>query len=50
MSTAEQKNILLESGTNELEILVFTLGGQRFGANVAKVREVIEPLPVAALP
>lgn len=50
VSTAEQKNILLESGTNELEILVFTLGGQRFGANVAKVREVIEPLSVAALP
>ena len=33
-----------------VQSLVFTLGGQRFGANVAKVREVIEPLSVAALP
>ena len=42
------KDILLESGTNELEVLVFELGGQRFGVNVAKVREVI--LPVEAVP
>jgi two-component system chemotaxis response regulator CheV len=42
------KNILLESGTNELEVLVFELGGQRFGVNVAKVREVI--LPIEAVP
>ena len=42
------KEILLESGTNELEILVFELGGQRFGVNVAKVREVI--LHVDAVP
>lgn len=42
------KDILLESGTNELEVLVFELGGQRFGVNVAKVREVI--LPMEAVP
>ena len=35
------RRILLESGTNELEILVFEVGGQRYGVNVAKVREVI---------
>jgi len=40
-NTSGNKNILLESGTNELEVLVFELGGQRFGVNVAKVREVI---------
>lgn len=45
-----KNDILLESGTNELEILVFTLLGQRYGVNVAKVREVIEPLRVTALP
>lgn len=45
-----KNDILLESGTNELEILVFTLLGQRYGVNVAKVREVIEPLRVIALP
>jgi len=42
--------ILLESGTNELEILVFELCTQRFGVNVAKVREVIGPQKVAASP
>ena len=50
MSTATGHAILLESGTNELEVLVFALRGQRYGVNVAKVREVIEPLDVTALP
>lgn len=36
-----QTDILLESGTNEVEIAEFTLAGQRFGVNVAKVREFI---------
>lgn len=40
MSNNDQK-ILLEAGTNELEVLVFTLGPLRCGVNVAKVREVI---------
>lgn len=31
-------NILLESGTNELEILEFTLGDNHYGINVAKIR------------
>lgn len=35
------KEILLESGTNELEVLVFRIGEQTFGINVAKVREVL---------
>lgn len=50
MSTTQQHGILLESGTNELEILVFTFLGQRYGVNVAKVREVIEPVEVTAMP
>ncbi len=36
-----QSTILLESGTNELEVLVFSIGDVRYGVNVAKVREVI---------
>ncbi|MGQ9563361.1 MAG: chemotaxis protein [Thermogutta sp.] len=40
-----EKEILLESGTNELEILVFDVGHYVFGVNVAKVREVL-PAPV----
>jgi two-component system, chemotaxis family, chemotaxis protein CheV len=43
-------DILLESGTNELEVLVFGLGDQSYGVNVAKVREVILPVPIAASP
>lgn len=34
-------NILLESGTNELEILEFTVGSNHYGINVAKVREIL---------
>jgi len=47
---AHNKDILLESGTNELEVLVFGLGDQSYGVNVAKVREVILPVSVAASP
>lgn len=36
-----QTEILLESGTNELEIMEFTIAGQIFGINVAKVREIM---------
>lgn len=35
------KGILLESGTNEMELLVFRVGDARYGINVAKVREMI---------
>jgi two-component system chemotaxis response regulator CheV len=37
---AEQK-ILLESGTNEVEILEFFLGGQSYGINVSKILQII---------
>ena len=33
--------ILLESGTNELEILEFTVGDNHYGINVAKIREIL---------
>ena len=33
-------NILLESGTNELEVLEFTLGDNHYGINVAKISEI----------
>ena len=41
-------NILLESGTNELEILEFTLGDNHYGINVAKIREIFV-IPVRLL-
>ena len=31
----EKKGILLESGTNEIEILQFTIDGSLYGINVA---------------
>lgn len=34
-------NILMESGTNELEILEFTVGNNHYGINVAKIREIV---------
>ena len=33
--------ILLENGTNELEVLEFLLDGNSYGINVAKIREII---------
>lgn len=41
--------ILLESGTNELEILEFTIANNHYGINVAKVKEILPyktPTPV----
>lgn len=43
-------NILLESGTNELEILEFKLGNCRYGINVAKIREILSYQPVTPIP
>lgn len=40
--TIEQHNILLEAGTNEIEILEFYLGGQSFGVNVLKIKQIIQ--------
>ena len=47
-------NILLESGTNELEIVEFYLDEPdyrgHYGVNVAKVVEIIRPQPVTVMP
>jgi len=42
--------ILLENGTNELEILEFTVAGNSYGINVAKVTEIINYQPVTPIP
>lgn len=36
-----ETNILLESGTNELEILEFAIGNSHYGINVAKIKEIL---------
>ncbi len=43
-------NILLESGTNELEILEFVVGENRYGINVAKIREILQYTPAVPVP
>ena len=45
-----KKGILLESGTNELEIVEFGIGNNKFGINVIKVKEIINPVPVTMVP
>ena len=46
----DHKGILLESGTNELEIVEFQVGSSKFGINVIKVKEIIQPIPVTFIP
>ena len=43
-------NILLENGTNELEVLEFTLNGNHYGINVAKIREILTYQPITPIP
>lgn len=44
------EGILLESGTNELEVIVFEVGSGLFGINVMKVREIIQPMNITVMP
>lgn len=43
-------NILLENGTNELEVLEFKLGENHYGINVAKIREILSYQPITPIP
>ncbi len=43
-------NILLESGTNELEILEFKVANNFYGINVAKIREILTYQHVTPVP
>ena len=49
-TTGVDSDILLDAGTNELEVLVFKMVDGWFGVNVAKVREVIKPQPATKSP
>ena len=42
--------ILLENGTNELEVLEFELDGNAYGINVAKIKEIIPYQSVTPVP
>lgn len=50
MVNEKKDGILLETGTNEIEIMEFTINDNLFGINVAKVREImlsdtVKPMP-----
>ena len=45
-----ETKILLENGTNELEVLEFLLDGNSYGINVAKIREIIPYAEVTPVP
>ncbi len=49
-SNKDKQEILLESGTNEIEIMEFKIGDNVFGINVAKVKEIIMPCPIKPMP
>lgn len=46
----DKEGILLESGTNEIEIMKFTIQGEFYGINVAKVKEIMMAEKVKAMP
>ena len=48
--STNKTSILLESGTNEIEIIEFTVADEIFGINVAKVREIMVSQPVKPMP
>lgn len=50
MAEVYNSGILLESGTNEIEIMEFTINGNLYGINVAKVREILMSAPVKPMP
>lgn len=45
-----ETNILLESGTNELELLEFFVGNEDYGINIAKVNEIMTYREVTQMP
>lgn len=47
---SKEAKILLESGTNELEIVEFEIANNHFGINVAKVKEIIKASKITKVP
>ena len=50
MAQEGKSGILLETGTNEIEIMEFTIDGNLYGINVAKVREIMMSAEVKPMP
>lgn len=50
MSKVKETGILLDAGTNEIEIMEFTISNNTFGINVAKVKEILMDSPIKPMP
>ena len=50
MNDILKPKILLESGTNELELMEFTVAGSHFGINVAKILEIMKYTKATPMP
>ena len=50
MLEEDKRGILLESGTNEIEVMQFPINNSLYGINVAKVKEIIVSAPVKSMP
>ena len=50
MLAEDKRGILLESGTNEIEVMEFTINDSLYGINVAKVKEILVSQPVKHMP
>lgn len=50
MMEEDKRGILLESGTNEIEVMQFTIDRNLYGINVAKVKEIMVSEEVTPMP
>lgn len=50
MNDILKPKILLESGTNEVELMEFTINGSSFGINVAKILEIMQYTEITSMP
>ena len=50
MAIVMNDDILLESGTNEMQIMQFSIDGVLYGINVAKVQQIMISEPVKFMP
>lgn len=50
VDSVNKDGILLETGTNELEIIIFKVDNRKFGVNVSKVQEIIKKIPYTKVP
>ena len=50
MAETKKDDLMLDSGTNELELMEFVIADRHFGINVAKVVEIMQHQPVTPMP